>query len=217
MTEVKREASVAAVIGDLVGSRTARDRADLHARLSALLQEANEELDPVVPLRITAGDEFQGCFAEVGAALRATLWLRLGLLPEADLRHGVGWGPVTVLADEPRVEDGPGWWSARAAIEWAKSDAARWGLRSRRTAYERAEDVEGPDTAAVNAALICRDQMVGSLSERSLRLLRGLLAGRPQAVLAEEEKVTASAVSQRVRNDGLGAIVAAEEMLGRVR
>lgn len=208
---------MAAVIGDLVGSRVARDRAGLHARLSTLLDETNEELDPVVPLRITAGDEFQGCFADVGAALRATLRLRLGLLPDADLRHGVGWGPVTVLADEPRVEDGPGWWAARAAIERAAADAARSGLRSRRTAYERAEGVEGPDTAAINAALICRDQMVGSLSERSLRLLRGLLAGRPQAVLAEEEKVSASAVSQRVRNDGLGAIVAAEKMLGRVR
>jgi len=216
MTEVKQHTSVAAVIGDLVGSRAATDRSALHARLSEVLAEGNDVLGPVVPLRITAGDEFQGCFAEVGAALRATLWLRLALLPDADLRHGVGWGPVTVLADEPRVEDGPGWWAARAAIVKAEDDAARSTLRSRRTAYERAEDADGPDTAAVNAALICRDQMVGSLSDRSLRLLRGLLEGRPQAALAGDEDVSASAVSQRVRKDGLGAIVAAEEMLGRV-
>ena len=50
-------------------------------RLAELLDEANAALRPVVPLRITVGDEFQGCFATVGEALHATLWLRLHLAP----------------------------------------------------------------------------------------------------------------------------------------
>ena len=200
----------------MVRSRSAADRSGLHAQLSATLVEANERLRPVVPLRITVGDEFQGCFAGVGEAVHASLWLRLRLLP-AQLRHGIGWGTVAVLADEPRVEDGPAWWAARAAIETVKRDAARAGTRLMRTAYRPAEDTDGPDPGAVNAALMCRDQMVGSVSERSLRVLRGLLDGASQAELAEREGVSASAVSQRIRNDGLAVILAADELLKEVR
>jgi hypothetical protein len=214
---MKPDPSVAAVIGDVVRSRSAADRSALHVRLSRVLEDANEVLQPLVPLRITVGDEFQGCFATLGEALHATLWLRLHLAPEADLRHGVGWGSVAVLADSPRVEDGPGWWAAREAIETVKREATRTASRHLRTAYRRAESTPGPDPDPVNAALMCRDQMIGSVSERSLRLLRGTLAGRTQGELAEDEGISASAVSQRVRNDGLAVIVAADELLRRVQ
>jgi hypothetical protein len=217
MAGMKPGSSVAAVIGDVVRSRSAADRSALHARLTRVLEHANRVLQPLVALRITVGDEFQGCFATVGEALHATLWLRLHLAPEADLRHGVGWGSVAVLADSPRVEDGPGWWVARDAIEAVKREATRTSSRHLRTAYRRVEGTPGPDPDPVNAALMCRDQMIGSVSERSLRLLRGTLDGRTQSELAEEEGISASAVSQRVRNDGLAVIVAADELLRRVQ
>jgi predicted transcriptional regulator len=44
-------------------------------------------------------------------------------------------------------------------------------------------------------------------------VLRGLLAGSTQRELADELGITASAVSQRVRADGLAALVAADEEL----
>lgn len=220
MLTMKAEASVGALIGDVVSSRNSSDRPALHAGLAKVLDEANVTLHPTVALRITVGDEFQGCFASVGGALHATLWLRLHLAAvdgvQHDLRHGIGWGSVAVLAEDPRVEDGPGWWAAREAIESVKRHAGRAGSRHLRTGYLRAGE-EGPDPDLVNAALMCRDQMVGSLSERSLRLLRGTLVGRNQAELAEVEGISASAVSQRVRNDGLAVIVAADDLLRRVR
>ena len=215
MADLKGSRVLATLIGDVVGSRTAQDRSALHDQLTRAVAEANDRLRPVVPLRITVADEFQGCFATVGEALHASLWLRLRLAP-AQLRHGVGWGPVAVLTDEPRVEDGPGWWVARAAIEAVKSDAKKPATRLMRTAYRVADEAQGPDPRPVNAALICRDQMVGSVSERSLRLLRGVLDGASQAELAESEGISASAVSQRMRNDGLAVIVAADELLSGV-
>jgi hypothetical protein len=216
MTDLKRGTVLATLIGDIVGSRTSADRSALHGRLVDILTEANSRLGPVVPLRITVADEFQGCFATVGEAVHASLWLRLRLAP-VQLRHGLGWGEVAVLTEEPRVEDGPGWWVARAAIEAVKADASRPGTRLLRTAYRLAAETDGPDPGAVNAALICRDQMIGSVSERSLRLLRGVLDGESQAELAEAEGISASAVSQRMRNDGLAMVVAADELIREVR
>jgi len=59
--------------------------------------------------------------------------------------------------------------------------------------------------------------MVGGLSDRSLGVLRGLLSGRTQREIAEKQGVSPSAVSQRVRHDGLAALVAAERLLGEIR
>ena len=204
---------MATLIGDLVHSRRAGDRHALHERLATALEEVNDLLGPVTPLRVTVGDEYQGGFATVGDALRASLRLRLALAPEADVRHGLGWGEVAVLQEEPRIEDGPGWWSARDAIHDVERAEGRAGSRLRRTVYRRAERTEGPDPATLEAMLILRDQLVGGLDDRSLLVLRGLLAGVTQRDLAAELGVSPSAVSQRVRADGLAALVAADAAL----
>ncbi|GAA1928818.1 SatD family protein [Nocardioides lentus] len=207
----------AVVIADLVSSRAAVDRRLLHERVVAVLGGA-DRLGALSPLRVTVGDEFQGAFAGVGQALHATLWLRLMLLtgePGVDVRFGVGWGEVTEVDAAGGIEDGPAWWAARDAIVAVEAEAARGGLRHRRTAY-RADPqaaVPGPDPALVEALLVCRDQVAGPMSVRSARLLLGLLEGRTQLELAESEGISASAVSQRVRGDGLAALLAAEQLL----
>ncbi|MDN5893836.1 MAG: SatD family protein [Nocardioides sp.] len=213
---VKKETPAIVVIGDLVRSRDAPDRANVHARLRAALDAVNDELSPDDPLRVTAGDEYQGTFGRLGDALAATLRLRLALLPELDVRHGIGEGPVVLLQREPRVEDGPGWWVARAAIEEAASRGGKSATREVRTAFHRVEGLDGPEVEMVNAALIGRDGLVGAMSGRSLSVLRGLLAGRTQQEIAAAEGVSASAVSQRVRNDGVGLVVAMDERMRRV-
>lgn len=212
------------VIGDLVGSRLATDRRALHARLSAALERVNDLHGG--DLRVTVGDEYQGAFASLGEALRATLTLRLALLPGADVRHGVGCGPVEPLdpldpldplGGPGRIEDGPGWWAARDAIVAVERQQARAATRSLRTAYRVAEQAEAPHPAAVNAALVGRDALVSRLSGRGVSVLRGLLEGRSQREIAEAEGVSSSAVSQRVRHDGLGMVLALDELLGEVR
>lgn len=212
LTEVKDVAS-AALIGDLVGSRAVADRPALHARLTAALADVNADLDPPTPLRVTLGDEFQGVFATVGDAVAASLRLRLALLPAQDVRHGIGWGDVAVLDAAPRVEDGPAWWAARDAIHAVEQAQRHAATRSRRTAYRLAAGADGPDPRPVEAALLLRDEMVGGLSPRSVSVLRGLLGGSTQRQVAEELGISASAVSQRVRADGLAALMAADDCL----
>jgi hypothetical protein len=207
---------MATLIGDVVASRRAGDREVLHHRLTALLADVNEACAPTTPLRITVGDEFQGTFETVGQALQASLRLRIGLLPHHDMRHGVGWGEVHVLQQDPRVEDGPGWWAARDAIHDVQEAQEHPATRFRSTAYCPAEDAEGPDRHLVAAALLLRDTVISGLSERSGSVLRGLLSGQTQREIAEELGISPSAVSQRVRGDGLAAVVAADESLGSV-
>jgi hypothetical protein len=137
----------------------------------------------------------------------------MALLPDVDLRQGIGWGRVVVLAEEPRVEDGPGWWAARAAIETVEGYERRAPLRAVRTAYVAAEGEAGPDPALVNAALMSRDQVVSGLSERSLSVLDGLMRGRRQQDIAGDLGISPSAVSQRIRAEGIGVVLAADELL----
>ena len=227
MSTMKEQASRCVVIGDLVGSRDAPNRRALHRAVEKALVTVNAAVPAVTELRITVGDEFQGAYATLGAAIEAALRVRLELLPGADVRVGIGRGPVQLLDAERGIEDGPGWWAARAAIEAVEQAAGRPATRHLRTAYHPAPEVAAPDAPggpdvpgggggadAVNAALLCRDHLVGSLSHRSVRLLRGLMDPHTtQSELATLEGISASAVSQRVRADGIGAVLAAEDLL----
>ena len=208
------------LIGDLIGSRTAADRQALHARFERALDQVNAAFSPPTPMRMQVGDEYQGVFATLGDALSASLLVRLALRPEGDIRHGIGRGDVEVLGTSPRVEDGPGWWAARAAIERVEQAQAKAATRTLRTAYVADVSVSEEDQTAhealVNASLLLRDELVSGLSARSLSVLRGLLAGQTQRDLAEQLGISPSAVSQRVRADGLGTILAAHELMGEL-
>jgi hypothetical protein len=178
------------MIGDVVGSRRAGDRSALHRLVAATLGKvAGGALDPPA---FTLG--------------------RLLLAPEIDIRFGIGWGAVTVLDAETGIQDGPGWWTAREAIQHTAKIQRQPGLTLIRTTF-RAEQHTRTDTAAVNAALICRDHLIGSLDERSLRIVRGLMTGRTKRELAAAEGISPSAVSQRAARDGLDLVVLASRYL----
>lgn len=181
------------LIGDLVGSRALADRGAAQARLGEVLGEVTAELEPLQALEPTVGDEFQGAFADLGSATLATLLTRLALLPEMDIRCGLGVGEVTVhdASRRPLLQDGPGWWSARDAIN------AIGGRR--RTWYA------GPGAGRVNAFLLTRDALVERLSERGCRMLRMALLGESQQRIAELEGISKSAVSQQFSR-GIAAV-----------
>ncbi|WP_202349676.1 SatD family protein [Mycobacterium paraintracellulare] len=202
--------SRATLIGDVVGSRHATDRPGLHRALSAALREVGD--GAIDPPAFTVGDEFQGSYPTVGAAIDAALTVRLLLAPDIDVRFGIGWGAVTILDADAGIQDGPGWWSARAAIQQSAEAQRQPGFALVRTTF-RADGDTRTDAAAVNAALICRDHLLGSLDERSLRIVRGLMTGRTKKELAADEGISPSAVSQRASRDGLDLIVLASHYL----
>ncbi|MGH3678022.1 MAG: SatD family protein [Mycobacterium sp.] len=209
MAAAKEITSLATVIGDVIGSRQAGDRTGLHRTLaSALSAAAPTAIDPPA---FTVGDEFQGSYPSVGLAIDAALSVRLAVAPGVDIRFGIGWGEVTVL-DAAGIQDGPGWWAAREAIDWTASAQRQPGLALVRTSFRGDGDVD-----AINAALICRDHLLGSLDDRSIRILKGLLSDHTKKDIAAAEGISASAVSQRAGRDGLDLIVQASHYLRNVR
>ncbi|WP_326544997.1 SatD family protein [Mycolicibacterium sp. ND9-15] len=214
MSAPKDNASfLAALIGDVVGSRRISDRNVAHRVMSeALARVGAAAIDPPA---FTVGDEFQGSYSTVGAAIEAALTIRLAVAPGIDIRFGIGWGAVTVLDPEAGIQDGPAWWAARDAIEWTAAAQRQPGLALVRTSFRSGDDARH-DVDAINAALLCRDHLIGSLDDRSLRIVKGLLAGNTKKDIASTERISASAVSQRAGRDGLDLIVVASRYLRTV-
>lgn len=203
---MKAGASLCAVLGDVVGSRRAPDRAEVHNRLQGAVA--------LVGGQITVGDEFQARYATLGEAIAAALRVRLELWPHVDVRFGIGRGAILDLDEQRAIQDGPAWWAARAAIDGVRAASQTRALRSLRTAYRCPEDPAGE--AAVNAALALRDQMLAAASDRSVRLFTGLVAGHTQADLAGTEGISRSAVSQQVGRQGVGALLHAQALLAEL-
>lgn len=211
---------IATLIGDLVDSRHHSDRRGLQQALKSTLRKVNEEMVPVQPLELTVADEFQGAFSTLASAAKASLLLRLELLggpAGTDSRYGLGIGAITVFDGNsaPLSQDGPGWWSARAAI-----DRARRLAESPRTSFVRTCVGYGPEagvppaeSAAVEAFLMCRDSTIDQMTARGRRLLLGVLRAWSQEKLAAQEGITQGAVSQQVRRSGASAIDAAHRRL----
>jgi hypothetical protein len=216
MAGVKDTASSAraTLIGDIVGSRHVADRTGQHRALNRAL--GNIAADAIDPPAFTVGDEFQGSYPTVGGAIDAALSLRLAVASDIDVRFGIGWGAVMVLDASAGIQDGPGWWAAREAIEWTASAQRQPGLALVRTSF-RVNAQSRPDIDAINAALLCRDHLIGSLDDRSLRILKGLLNNHTKKDIAVAEGISASAVSQRAGRDGLDLIVQASHYLRSVQ
>ena len=213
MVQLKVEPSPGALIGDIVESRTHRERQALHDAFEAAVSRANAEVPIDDPAVITVGDEFQGVYPTLGDALRASFVVRAELFPLADVRFGLGRGDVTTLDPVRGIHDGPAYWAARDAITTAEDRAQRAQTRTSRTAYV-APDEPPATVEAVRAALDCLDFMVGSMSTTSRAILGGLMHGLAQHDVAEQVGISPSAVSQRVRRDGIGIALEAMATLG---
>ena len=213
----------AALIADIVRSREVEDRRRLHELVRLALDEVNANLPSVQPLSPTVGDEFQAVYADLPSAVHATLLLRLSLTSVAEVRFGIGWGPLDVFEEDklPFEQDGPAWWAARDAIERvALNMRQKEGPRGLRTAClvsDAAVDAEerraGSSQAILNGFLMCRDEIVAGMDKRDARITLALLKNSRQRTIAEEENISQSAVAQRISRSGAYALVQAHESL----
>ena len=211
MVEMKAVPGVALLV-DIVASRTA-PRDALHEDVLSAVEATNSRLRPVHTLRPTVRDELQGVYRTLGQALLAGFTLRLELSPQWEARCGIGGGDVGVVDEARGIQDGSAWWLAREAIDWVRAQAAKPGYEAVRTAVRD----ERPEATAPSDALSrLVDVHLAGLRPGALATLRGMLDGLDNAAIAEREGISASANSQRVRNNGLRPLADAMHALGQL-
>ncbi|WP_221585168.1 SatD family protein [Microbacterium sp. G2-8] len=197
------------IIADIVASRDAADRDAVQGdieRAAGLVEKVRPRAKR--GWRATAGDEFQAVYGSLADALVATLAIQLALPEGSACRFGIGMGEVhpveSSLADE--IEDGPGWWSARAAVERAEEvgrpgDARTW-FAPHETAGRDAEQTAG----VVNAYLRLRDEVVSGMSDRARNVTFAIWHGEYQKDVAEREGISQAAVSQLINKPIIRAL-----------
>jgi len=202
---------VTAVIADMVGSRRVSDRAEAQRLLDDAIARVEEHL-PLAnePLRPTVGDEQQGVYETLDDALASLLLIQLALPDGVECRFGLGVGPIgTFPSAGGELQDGPGWWAAREAIETVHAKQQRAAPSARTWVVASPDEDAGVHTAVrhANAYLLARDQIVGAMNERTRRLTFGRCLGITQRDLAKAEGVTQPAVSQSLATAGASAVL----------
>ncbi len=181
-----------AIIGDVVGSRSAGDRSDLQDRLGGGLRDVNTTFVNHIAAEfvLTVGDEFQGLLSAADGLDLILATLRMHAFP-AELRFGIGVGALeTALRSQAIGMDGRCFHNAREAIERAVE---------RRTPVEvQADGPEAPFEiysllyGVIRSRWTTRQREVVDLSASGLE-------GRE---VAEYLSITPSAVSQHLRAAG---------------
>ena len=200
-----------AVLLDIVGSRVLPDRSGAQRALDDAIAQCEADMPLATqPLRPTAGDEQQGVYPTLDAALAALILLRLALPDGLDCRFGVGIGRVEEIPSAAgALPEGPGWWAARVAIERTHTLQRRAvpGARTWVVAHETQPDAAHLLARQANIALLARDQLITDMSERTRRLAYGRCLGATQRELATAEGITQPAVSQALASSGAGAVI----------
>jgi hypothetical protein len=195
------ETSYAALLGDVIASRHSGDREELQHMLDDAMSRGNAAGQPVQPLRMTIGDEFQGLFGNVAEAISASLQIRMTLRPTVDVRIGIGWGTLDLVPQDPPFgQDGPCWWRAREAIEEVKkSESSNSVPRSVRTLVRTGESSD----ELINAYLVSRDHITAGWDEVDVEIARLFRDGVNQTKISEQVGLSQSSVSRRLQSHGI--------------
>jgi hypothetical protein len=185
------ESVYAALIGDLVGSKSLSDRAGLQRRLLALLKSLNRRLgrrNLAAPLAFTAGDEFQVLLLKPEAAVTIAVALADALHP-VRVTFGLGWGTLsTALGPDVGALDGPCFHRARAAQETAHGQGG-WLVAS---------GFGDPVDSAVSALFLLMDVIRRDWTAKQARYARAA-RGQIQREVAERFGVSPSVISESLQ------------------
>lgn len=213
MTKTQEGQSYAVLIGDVIDSRERADQTAMIKTISDATARVNALVEPIEPLRVTIGDEFQGTYSHLRDALEASLLVRLVVGTSLDLRFGIGWGRIESFDPEqaPLAQSGPAWWRAREAIDLVKNTVGkrRWPKSLRTQAVGNSAATLAP----LNALLICRDALLMRMDEKDLRITLGLFQQERQEDIGAELGISQPSVARRQVENGPTAVYRAHQVL----
>lgn len=194
------------VIGDLVESRTIRDRGAVQGRLAHALAERNAFSTGIAsPYTLTLGDEFQAVLNDPKRVFQDSVHVQAALHPVL-VRFSLALGELTTEIN-PRQAlgmDGPAFHEARAGIDTLKRQGALYRLQ-----------MADSDTAALaNAALALISHNARKWQTRRFRILAAVQRGEPVPDIARSLSVSEQAVYKNIADGGLRDVLEAFEAIG---
>ena len=235
--ETPETAGYAALLIDVIGSRAQSSRTAFQDRLLSCADATNRRVESIDPIAITIGDELQGTYARIEAALLAAVHFRLGLIEAtADARAAIGWGSIEVRDPDrtPFAQDGTAWWRARETLESIADVSARGNYQPRLAVWSPAEperadctapavdDATGlpaPVTSPDPSSHLWRtvtamfDHAIAALDDRDAAIVLADFAGLSGEELATLTGISPSAASSRRSRNRLREIVIAMRAL----
>ncbi|MFC0582745.1 SatD family protein [Micrococcoides hystricis] len=196
------------VIADIVQSRKLPDRAATQQAIQEAINAVEKPFAVPAGMKPTVGDEFQAVYASLAQARRILVQLKLSLPEEVELRFGIGVGEISQVSGTA-LQDGPGWYAARAAIEEAESRAKSAQSWVRSWVGDAADNSRVAD---LNSSLLLEDFLLSKMKPRERRLTLMALQGQTQIEMARVEKISQSAVSQSLQRSGGAALIAAIQL-----
>lgn len=199
---------VLAVIGDIVGSKQLRARAQFQRRLQAALRAANTRSEPLAsPYTLTLGDEFQAVYRDA-MTVWADVFALMAQIAPVRARFALGVGELATPLNPAQAigMDGPAFHRAREELEALKASGRLLGVRG----------AEGEPWGLAGAALRLVSVQVEAWKPRRLRVFADWLAGRPVVEVAGQAGISPRAVYKNIRAAGLDEIKGLCDELARV-
>ncbi len=194
------------LIGDLIRSRDADDRAGLQQRLQDCLDTLNQQAGPalVSPYTLTLGDEFQAVRTGTTGLWTELLQIRRAVLPE-QVRFSLGLGTLATSINPKQAlgMDGPAFHIARDGMEALKHQSGQFALGG----------LASHDQRWANALLATIDHMTRKWRANRFDILHLLLTGHSPADIAEALGLSVQAVYRNIRDGDLELIMELMQLL----
>ena len=188
-----------AIIGDIKDSKKIENRNEVQQKLNAILKKINMEYKEEISSNfiITLGDEFQGLLCNGARVMEIITEIETRLYP-INIRFGVGIGAITTEINREYAigADGPGYYSARSAIENLKENEKKKKINVGNIRFEA--DVENYLTISMlNTITSLMMAIKENWSERQRKVIYDMLtSGESQVEAAKRLGVKQSTVQK---------------------
>lgn len=188
------------LIGDLIRSREASDRAGLQESLKQCLHRLNRDATDSLasPYTLTLGDEFQAVRTDTAGLWQELLRIRASIMPER-VRFALGIGTLATPINPHQAlgMDGPAFHAARAGMDELKGQPREAVIRGLGEADQRWAD----------ALLAAVDSMTRKWRVNRLEILDRLLSEQSPATIATALDLSVQAVYRNMRDGDLELIM----------
>lgn len=215
-----------AIIGDIIDSKSIKDRWSAQKNLEQALNAANSIYFRCLEskLTITLGDEFQGLFNNANQLLEIMDQIRYRVHP-INLRFGIGIGNMSteIVHEKSMGSDGPAYWAAREAIQYVH-DKNDYGNSSVCVRLFHEKEAPNQMIDIINSTLRLCDRIEKSWTQSQYAFVREVILKYKygnegeyyQREIAKEFGISPQMVNSKVKNTGLATYVEARRSIEKL-